>query len=303
MSSKDNFDFVGLGFCSNDYLSLLPEIPIDHKVQMLDHTIQGGGPAADAAVAAARLGLSAAFITSLGDDADGRRMISDFELENVSTKGIAIHKNETSPIAYCWIEAPTGKRSVAWTRGTLKELSASEVDMELVVNAKILHIDGHNPKAALAAAEEARKHGVTVCFDAGTPRDGVEPLLKNTDILIASEYFARTWSGEKDLEKALLKLVKIGAKVTGVTMGEHGSMAFDDGKIIRCPAFRIKPVDTTGAGDSFHAGFEIRYMGTRNIYESMRFGSAVSALKCLKLGARAGLPARRQVDEFLAKNQ
>ena len=56
-------DYVGLGFCSNDYLALLPEIPIDNKVQMLRHLVQGGGPAATAAVAAARLGRSAAFIS------------------------------------------------------------------------------------------------------------------------------------------------------------------------------------------------------------------------------------------------
>ena len=65
-------DFVGLGFCSNDYLALLPEIPIDNKVQMLEHLVQGGGPAATAVVAAARLGLSAAFIGVTGDDEPGK---------------------------------------------------------------------------------------------------------------------------------------------------------------------------------------------------------------------------------------
>ena len=85
-------DFVGLGFCSNDYLAVLPEIPIDNKLQMLEHLVQGGGPAATAAVAAARLGVNASFIGIVGDDEPGKRIIRDFESENVSTDGIRIRE-------------------------------------------------------------------------------------------------------------------------------------------------------------------------------------------------------------------
>ncbi|MBQ7403817.1 MAG: hypothetical protein IJW05_10295 [Lentisphaeria bacterium] len=295
-------DFVGLGFCSNDYLAVLPEIPIDNKLQMLEHLVQGGGPAATAAVAAARLGVSAAFVGIVGDDDPGKRIISDFEMEGVSTDGMVIRPGAASAIAYCWIEQSTGKRSVAWTRGTLKELQADEVDPELIRNAKILHIDGHNPKAALAAAKEAKKHGVIVNLDAGTLRDGVPELLPYVTILIASELFARQYTGETDLEKALLKLGEIGAPVTGLTMGEQGSLMLDHGKILHCPAFKIEPVDTTGAGDVYHAAFGVRYLETQDLMECMRFASAVSAIKCLKLGGRAGIPSRKEVDEFLQQH-
>lgn len=302
-NKKKEIEFVGLGFCSNDYISLLPEIPIDHKVQMIEHLIQGGGPAATATVAAARLGMKAAFISMVGDDDPGKRILKDFEAESVYTGAMLVRGNSASPIAYCWIDQPTGKRSIAWTRGTLRELDPSELDMELILNAKLLHLDGHNTAAAIVAAEEAQKHGVLVNLDAGTIRPGVEKIMEHTDILFTSEYFARTWTKEDDLEKALLKLVKIGAKVTGVTMGDKGSIAFDNGKIIHCPAFQVTPVDTTGAGDVFHSAFGVKYVECGDIYESMRFASAVSAIKCLKLGGRAGIPTRRQVDDFLAEHQ
>ena len=295
-------DFVGLGFCSNDYLAVLQEIPIDNKLQMLEHQVQGGGPAATASVAAARLGMSAAFIGIVGDDDPGKRILRDFESEHVATDGMMIREGAESAIAYCWIEQPTGKRSVAWTRGTLKELQAEEVDPEYVRNAKILHIDGHNPKGALAAVKEAKKHNVIVSMDAGTLRDGVAELLPYVTILIASELFARQYSGEEELEKALLKLGEIGAPVTGLTMGEHGSLMLDNGKILHCPAFSVKPVDTNGAGDVFHAAFAVRYLETQNLMECARFASAVSAIKCLKLGGRAGIPNRKEVDEFLKNN-
>ena len=296
-------DFVGLGFCSNDYLALLPEIPIDNKVPMLEHLVQGGGPAATATVAAARLGLSAAFIGVVGDDEPGKWILRDFAAEKVSTEAMQIRQGHTSAIAYCWIDAPTGKRSVAWTRGTLPELQAGEVDLELVRQAKILHLDGHNPKAALAAAKEARKHGIPVLLDAGTLRDGVRELLPYVTLLIASELFARQYSGEDDLDKAIFKLAEVGAEVTGITMGKAGSMTLDGGKILRCPAFEIEAVDTTGAGDVYHTGFGVRYLETRDLMECMRFASAVSAIKCLKLGGRAGIPTRAQVDEFLKQRR
>lgn len=295
-------DFVGLGFCSNDYLAVLPEIPIDNKLQMLEHLVQGGGPAATAAVAAARLGMSSAFVGIVGDDDPGKRILRDFEEENVSTDYMVVREGQASAIAYCWIEQSTGKRSVAWTRGTLKELQEEEIDLELIRNAKLLHIDGHNPKAALAAVKEAKKNNVIVNFDAGTLREGVLELLPYVTILITSELFARQYTGEKDLEKALVKLGEIGAPVTGLTMGEHGSLMLDQGKILHCPAFKIDPADTTGAGDVFHAAFGVRYLETQDLMECMRFASAVSAIKCLKLGGRAGIPSRKDVDEFLKKS-
>ena len=299
---KDYPYFTALGFCSNDFLSFLPEIPLDNKVRILKHIVQGGGPAATSAVAAARLGVPSAFIGAVGDDDPGKWILRDFEKERVCTRGIAVRRGCSSAIAYCWIDSRNGKRSVAWTQGDLKELAPEEIDMDLVRHAKVLHLDGHHAGAALAAAREARKQGIPVSLDAGTWRESMKPLLPLTTFLIASEAFARQYSGEEDLRKALFKLGEIGAPVTGVTMGEKGSMALDKGNILYCPAFRITPVDTTGAGDVYHTGFALRYLETHDLMESMRFASAVSALKCLQPGGRTGIPSRDEVDRFLENN-
>ena len=299
---KDYPYFTALGFCSNDFLSFLPEIPLDNKVRILKHIVQGGGPAATSAVAAARLGVPSAFIGAVGDDDPGKWILRDFGKEGVDTRNVAVRRGCSSAIAYCWIDSRNGKRSVAWTQGNLKELDPEEIDMELVRNSKVLHLDGHHAKAALAAAREARSAGVPVSLDAGAWRESMRPLLPLTTFLIASEAFARQYSGEEDLEKALFELGKIGAPVTGVTMGEKGSMVLDKGKVLRCPAFRITPVDTTGAGDVYHTGFALRYLETRDLQESMRFASAVSALKCLQPGGRTGIPSREEADRFLKNN-
>lgn len=299
----EKIDFVGLGFCSNDYLAVLPHIPMDSKVQILEHLIQGGGPGATSTVAASRLGAGSGFISSVGGDEAGKMILADLEKEGVSTRGIVIRENETSPVAYCWIDGPSGKRSVAWTRGNLTEITPEELDYDLIAGAKVLHLDGHHTPAAIAAAKFARQHKVLVNFDAGTMRDGVPELLNYADILITSEEFARKVTGENDLEKAIFILGNIGAKVTGITMGELGSMVLAEGRILRCPAFKVdKVVDTTGAGDVYHTGFAIRYLETDDLMECMRFGSAVSAIKCGKLGGRTGIPSRKEVDEFLKQH-
>lgn len=297
-------DFVGLGFCSNDYLSVVPRIPLDSKVQMLEHLVQGGGPAATSTVAAARLGWTAAMVGTVGDDDPGKKILNDFAAERVDTAAMKIRPGKSSPVAYCWVDAPTGKRSVAWTRGDLSELAPEEIPEELVTQARLLHLDGHQIAAARAAAKLARRHRVKVSLDAGTLREGVKELLADVDILVASEEIARQLTGETDLEKALRRMGTVGAEVTGVTMGEAGSMVLTpEGTILRCPAFRIaKVVDTTGAGDVYHTGFAIRYVETGDLRESMRFASAVAALKCAKLGGRTGIPSREEVNEFLKRH-
>ncbi len=292
-------EFVALGYCSNDHLCRVPSIPIDHKVEIIEHQIQGGGPAADAAVAAARLGLATMFLTSVGDDAEGRKILADLEAEKIDISGIPVRSGCGSPFANCWVDAE-GRRSVAWTHNKLKFLTAAELPLDRIAGAKVLHLDGHHPDAALAAAKHAKKHGVLVNFDAGTIRPGVETLVELADLLICSEHFARTFTGEQDLEKALRKLEKYRPQVLGVTMGCQGSMFLENGNIRRFPIFELPVVDTTGAGDSFHAGFAVKYLSDRNIARCARFASAVSGLKCGKLGARAGLPTLREVETFLA---
>ncbi len=293
-------EFVALGYCSNDHLCRIAEIPVDSKTEMLEHQIQGGGPAADAAVGAARLGMRAAFVTSIGDDIDGVKILADFKAENVDVSGIAVRKGGSSPIAYCWI-TPDGKRSVAWTKNNLELLKAGEIPVELIRNAKVLHLDGHHPDAAVAAATLAKESGVLINLDAGTFTPRIDELLKLADILITSEAFARKWSGETDLDKALVKLKTLGAKVTGVTAGDAGSIIIaDDGSFIRCPAFNELPVvDSTGAGDAYHCGFAVKYLTCKDLYECMRFASAFAGLKCGKLGARAGLPSYTEVENYL----
>ncbi len=297
-----NFDYIGIGFCSNDHLAVLPFIPMDTKVRMLSHRIMGGGPAANSTAGAASLGLSAAFVGTVGDDADGDMILRDFRAQGVDTSMVKVRPGATSAIAYLWIEEKTGNRSCAWTREGLDELTADEINPEAIASAKVLHVDGHNAAGAIAAAKVAREAGVLVNYDAGTHRDGMEDLLGLADLMICSEEFILKLTGLKDAEAAVRQVwAKYRPKVCGATMGVRGSMAFDGKDFVRCPAFKVeKVVDTTGCGDLFHTGFAIRYLETQDLMECQRFGAAVSAIKCRGLSGRPpSAPTRAEVEEFL----
>lgn len=324
-------DYVGLGFVSNDHLAVLPFIPMDTKVKMLSHTILGGGPAGNATAGYAAVGTrlaggkapQAAFLGTVGDDADGRMILDEFAREGVLTDFIKVRKGATSAIAYLWIEEKTGNRSCAWTREGLDELTAEEITdnpeiVKLIQNAKVLHLDGHNAAGAIAAAKIARAAGVTVMYDAGTIRDGMLELLPLADLLICSGEFAVSVAAGKDklittsyteeeVEAAIRRLYdRYHPKVCGATMGVKGSVVFDGEHLVKCPAFHVeKVVDTTGCGDLFHTGFAVRYCelsptGPEDLLECARFGSAVSALKCRGVSGRPpACPSREEVDAFL----
>ena len=296
-------NYIGIGFCSNDHLAVLPYIPHDTKVKMRAHAIMGGGPAANSTAGAAALGLSAAFAGTVGDDADGRMILEDFARQGVDTSMVKVRPGATSAIAYLWIEEKTGARSCAWTREGLDELTADEIDPAAVAGAKILHLDGHNAAGAIAAAKGAREAGVTVMYDAGTHRDGMEELLGLADLLVCSEEFILKLTGLKDAEAAVRQVyARYRPKVCGATMGVRGSMCFDGRDFVKCPAFKVeKVVDTTGCGDLFHTGFAVRWLETHDLMDCQRFGAAVSAIKCRGLSGRPpSAPTRAEVEAFLA---
>ena len=313
-------DFIGVGFVSNDHLAVLPFIPMDTKVKMVSHAVIGGGPAANSTAGAAALGMSAAFVGTVGDDADGRMILADFAAQGVDASMVKVRPGATSAIAYLWIEEKTGNRSCAWTREGLTELSADEITpdvAEAIRGAKILHLDGHNAAGAIAAAKIAKDAGVTIMYDAGTIRDGMSEILPLADLLICSGEFAVSVAAGKDklitggyteeeVEAAVRALyAKYRPKVCGATMGVRGSMCFDGRDLVRCPAFKVeKVVDTTGCGDLFHTGFAVRYLETLDLMECQRFGAAVSALKCRGLGGRPpSAPTRTEVQAFLDSNR
>ena len=291
---------TGIGYCGMDYLCVLPHIPLDDKVEIIESLMQGGGPAVTAIVAAARLGAATAFCGVVGDDERGSQILRGIVAEGVDTAGLKTRKNSASPAGFCWIDRQSGKRSIAWTRGSARPLKPHEIDRGLLCASDLLHLDGHQTSAALIAAKCARKHGVTVSTDAGTIMPGIEDLLELSGIVIASQPFAARYTGAHSPGTAVRKLFTAGRRFAGVTLGKRGSIGFDGTRVLHCPPFEVPlVVDTTGAGDTYHGAFAFAAVQGRPWEECMRFATVVAALKCTRLGGRTGIPDLQTAERHL----
>ena len=290
---------TGIGYCGLDYLCRVPYVPVDDKVELSESLIQGGGPCATAIVTAARLGAKTAFCCAVGDDARGEQILHGLADENVDTRGVKVRRKAESPAGFCWIEQKGGGRSIAWTRGTAKPLGPRELDRDLIAKSHILHLDGHQTQAALAAAKLARAHGVAVSIDAGTLVPGIQDLLAQCDLIVASEAFSSRFTGDGNPRRALTSLFAGPCRFAAVTLGKRGSIGYDGKRFITCPPVDVNVVDTTGAGDVYHGAFAFAYAIGKPWDACMRFATAVAALKCTAFGGRTGIPTLKQTLSFM----
>ncbi|HMA76189.1 MAG TPA: PfkB family carbohydrate kinase [Candidatus Krumholzibacteriaceae bacterium] len=308
MKKEDNtekgYKAVALGYSALDYLGVVPYFPrVNRKMRLRKFDIQGGGPAATAAVTASRLGLKTSFIGIVGDDSFGRMILEEMRRERVDISSVIIVKGKESQFAFIMVDEVTGDRTILWTRGSLPFIKEEQVDTDLILSADILLIDSLEPQAAAYAAEIAGKKGIPVVIDAGTLRDGVTELLPLCDYIIASEVFADQISRGGSVEEALDILHSYGPEASVVTLGENGCIALDADGLISVEGFNVDVVDTTGAGDVFHGAFLFALMQGWDLYRMCVFSNAVAALKCRKLGGRAGICDIEKTIEYLSETK
>jgi ribokinase len=285
-----------------DVVCLLERYPAQNeKVHALTMERHGGGPVGTALTAVARLGFRASFIGQVGDDFAGRFVISEFEREGVDVCSEVIQKDTDSRISVCLVDKQTGDRTVVSRRGELVEVGPEALRVGAARGGSILHVDGYDMEAAIAAARIAKKSGAAVTYDCGSVYDGTEELLKYTDVAVTSEKFARQMFGDAPLEDACCRLRECGPKYTGVTLGGRGAVGLDGDRFFEVPAFDVEVVDTTGAGDAFHGGLDAGVLLGLDFERAMVLAAAVAALKCTKLGGRAGLPTIRELRGFLVE--
>ena len=293
-------DVFGLGQCSLDTLGLIPAWPSpDSKCEFGSLTIQGGGPVATAMVALSRWGLSCHFAGVAGDDPFGGEIARFLREDGVDATGLVRRAGHRSQFAFIAVE-PGGRRTIFWQRPTGEALRPGELRMDVLRQARLLHTDGLFIEASLAAASEAKKSGAIVSVDAGTLRDGMLDLARHSDCFVSSEAFARELVGGDDPPGACRKILELGPRIAGVTLGARGYTALFDGRSIRKPACAVDAVDTTGCGDVFHGAYAACLVQGLPAAERIRRASAAACLKAGKRGAQAGAPTLAELEAFLA---
>lgn len=293
-------DVVGLGLCTVDHLFVLEHPPtFERGAPVRDYSTQGGGPVATALVALARLGARVGFIGRVGDDEAGRFIIQDFQRYGVDTSRIQVQPGAVSAVSLCLVSAATGDRSFCVRNTNVTPLKPEELDRDYLLSGKFLHLDGF-AEASIAAAAMAKQAGVHTVYDAGYYSPKALDLIRLTDTLIASEYFARSYSS-KPPEEIAVEMLQYGPSIVCITLGNRGCVVATEQEVFHQPAFRVNVVDTTGAGDVFHGAFIFGLLKGYDVRRTAEFASAVAAIKCTKLGGRAGIPTLQQTEEFLRR--
>lgn len=292
---------VGIGANVYDTLITLSDFPTeDTKMRAENVKISGGGPCATGLCAAAKLGARAKFIGVLSDDACGKFLLDDmarYGLENNLTEALSGYSAFTSCI---WLNKKKATRTCVFDKGNLPPLKLSKEQKEEIAAADILMVDGNELEAAIEGAKIAKENGTKVLYDAGGLYDGIDELLKLTDIIIPSAEFAVGHTRATDTETAAeIIFERYSPEVVVVTDGKNGGVMYDGENIWHYPAFSVKAVDSNGAGDVFHGAFAFGVQLHYNYRKCCIFASAVSALKCMGVGARESVPEFEDVIYFL----
>ena len=300
MTTAAKVDVVGVGLNATDILIPVKEFPASgSKVEIPSANAMLGGQVASAMAACQTWGLQTRYVGKFGEDHFAQLHRAEF-----AKLGVEIHLLTApgchSQQAYILVEH-TGERTVLWKRDRRLTLLPDELRREWIVNAHILHVDGHDTAAATRAAEWAREAGVPVVADLDELYPGVEELLPRIDFLITSRDIPGKLTGKQDLRATLPEVLRrYQCRLAAATLGADGVLAWDGERFHYAPAYVVNAVDTTGAGDTFHAGFIYGLRRGWPLQRRLEFACAAAALNCTGLGARGGIQAAEKIEKLMA---
>lgn len=277
--------FIGQTYI--DVTVLADAIPTgDEKAVAKDYAVSFGGNAVTAAFACAKLGVKPDLLASLANDWLGQ-MFSDM----AARYDIPLHPRAVKRSSLSFVIPNNGKRAILRARDDKYLHPFPTLNLE---GCRLLHLDGHQPDAAIAYARECREKGILTSLDGGSVRANTPDLLGFIDVAVVAESFCEQM--ELTPAEMLTHLHAKGCKVGAVTLGERGMVWIDEKAekrelpALAVPSSRI--VDTSGAGDVFHGAYCYAYL-TRpeGAWEDhFRFARGASAHAIQHLGNEAKLP-------------
>ncbi len=289
--------FIGQAYI--DVTFITDHLPTGDEKHVADaFSVSFGGNAVTAAFCCAKLGIVPDLIATVADDWLGR-MFRDM----AAKYGISLHSRKVKSSSLSFIMPKDGKRAIVRCRDDDYLHPFATLNLN---GCRALHVDGHQPDAAIHYAKLCREQGILTSLDGGGLRTNTHDLLAYIDVAIVAERLCE----QMDLTPhAMLDYLKSrGCKIGGVTLGERGMVWYDEtGSVRTLPAIPIpreRVIDTNGAGDVFHGAYVYSYLAEpeRRWEDHFRFAQAASAFKIQRLGNEAGLPTRAEVLELAGQN-
>jgi ribokinase len=308
-SNNDTLNVVVVGTPAMDLMAKVSALPHTDGLAIAEtYGSYPGGAGANVAVGVARLGGRVGFLGILGDDEYGRLLLRAFEDEGIDTHGVRIARGKSSPSCFIAV-GPRGERMIFALGGEALLEEVDELEVLLLRGIRALYLTDVPIRVATAAMTAVREEGGFVFLSPGglLISGGLEPmrpLLARADAVVISQAECSRLFVKETREQAARSLAAAGPGVVVMTLGSEGALVLHNNKIAKVKAYEVQDVlDTTGAGDAFAAGLIAGFIEGLDWSQAARFGCAVAAIKIRHLGARSGLPTRRQVDDFMQFRQ
>jgi sugar/nucleoside kinase (ribokinase family) len=277
----------------------------DGKTQTNEFFVVNGGCAANAAVAIARLGGRATLVGPLGgppgEDSNGDRVLAALTRENVDCRGCTRVPGTSTALSAIFIDA-RGDRMIVTYRDERVATALPDDPDGLVASADLVLADNRYPDFVRPVCEAARRRGLRVVLDGDRPTVEDDPLFAIASHVIFSSECLRETTGQNDLGDGLKRIARHTEAFLAASNGPGEIVYLDAGAVRGVPVFSVDAVDTLGAGDALHGGFALAMAEGKDEIDALRFGSAVAAIKCSRVGGSAGAPSRVELDAFLACN-
>lgn len=275
--------------------------------------IHTGGTACNTAIDLTRLGISVGVMGKVGVDLVGELILQKLRREGVDIQGVK--KDADAHTSLCvFLATPDGESTYLYYPGTNARLSPQDIDMDLIKKAKILHIGGtylmpqFDGCSIAQLLKKAKQYGIVTSLDPVPNLTEnclklIQPLFKYLDIFLPNLEQARTISGKGRLQEIADFFLSRGVGTVVIKMGEQGCFIKKKNEIIKLPAYQVKVVDVTGAGDAFVAGFLTGIIQGWDLNRTGKFANAVGALCVGSMGCTDGIKSRSKTLQFIKSQE
>lgn len=268
-----------------------------------------GGKGANQAVAAGRLEADVRMVGKIGDDMYGKQLVHNLQKNGVKTSEVLVDSHSATGVAAIEVDG-TGENHIIIVPGANGRVDIPLIDKELdsMLEADIFLFQLEIPlETVMYAMSKLKEHGKTIILDPAPACPLPEEIYRYIDYLTPNKTEIALLTGKKikkmtDIKEAAAVLYQKGVGAVIVKAGSQGAYYFSQADFFYCPAFPVKAIDTTGAGDSFNAGLAVSLASGNGVQESMKFANAVGALSTTAKGAQNAMPSLSQV-AFLIKKQ
>jgi ribokinase len=302
-------DIVVVGSINMDLVVKVQRIPVPGE------TIQGsdlqwipGGKGANQAVAASRLGASVGMVGRVGNDSIGERLLVELEAQGVMVDRVGRDEQSASGTALIVVDA-SGENSIVISPGANGRITPADVDRaeDLIARAKIVLLQLEIPLRIVEhTIRMAARHGVMTILNPAPAGDIPAEVYREAGILVPNESELAVLTGARiegldTVEAAARQLLKTGLQAVVVTLGRRGACLVTGDATALVPAFPIRVVDTTAAGDAFIAGLAVARLNGKGLESAVRYANACGALAATHFGAQPSLPNAKQVETLIAQ--